>query len=213
LLTYPLCIASVSATALLARCFCLIAVVGGVKAAAGAFLMSVIRLAVWFGRALSSAENEPRDEDGSLRRKQTRAELLLEGWRSRSTPIARIPPALLALGFLALMGLVVGTGGMVESPFRDVLVATFILGQFRAPTDLGIWVLFALGVATALTTHVVFLWLRHENGTAFAAVDFPARYHVAPGLIVALVTTIIYSKTFSAERETGASESEPQASA
>lgn len=103
---------------------------------------------------------------------------------------------LVALGILALITIVAGSGGMTDSPFRDILVATFILGQFRAPTVKGIWALFGYGIFAAATAHIFYLSLKHANASAFMQLDFSGVSYIAPGLLVGLVSTLVYYLTF-----------------
>jgi len=103
---------------------------------------------------------------------------------------------LIALGVAALIVMVAGSGGVRDSPFRDILVATFILGQFRAPTAKGIWALFGFGVLAATATEALYSSLRHDHRFGLAHLTFPGSYYIAPGLLVGLVSTLVYYLTF-----------------
>jgi hypothetical protein len=104
--------------------------------------------------------------------------------------------SLIVLGVFALIMIVAGSGGVADSPFRDILVATFILGQFRAPTAKGIWALFGFGILAAAATEVLYASLRHAHTFGLAHLSFPGSYYIAPSLLVGLVSTLVYYLTF-----------------
>jgi hypothetical protein len=103
---------------------------------------------------------------------------------------------LIILGIFALIVIVAGSGGVANSPFRDILIATFILGQFRAPTARGIWGLFGFGILAAASADALYIYLSHTHSSAFMNLDFAGVYYIAPGLLVGLVSTLVYYLTF-----------------
>jgi hypothetical protein len=107
--------------------------------------------------------------------------------------------SLLVLGIVAQLVIVGASGGMAASPFAQLLIATFILGEFRSPTSAAIWWLFAFGIAAAFTAHAVFLGLERVDPSAWKDVAFPARYFIAPGVLVSFASTAVYWVTFMAE--------------
>ena len=106
---------------------------------------------------------------------------------------------LLVLGILAMVIIVAGSGGVADSPFRDILVATFILGQFRAPTSKGIWALFGFGLLSVGAAHILFLVLENIDPLPFDSIHFRVEFYIAPGLLVGFISTMVYWLTFKAQ--------------
>ncbi len=125
---------------------------------------------------------------------------LAEALKARSSSLLRRANAawysLITLGVVALIVIVAGSGGVANSPFRDILVATFILGQFRAPTAKGIWALFGFGILAAASSDIAYILLRQVNAPVLEHVTFSGAYYIAPGLLVGLVSTLVYYLTF-----------------
>lgn len=98
---------------------------------------------------------------------------------------------LLALGILAQSMLVVGTGGMAASPFATVLIATFLLGQLRSPSQRTIGALLVVGVVTAIGTHYLFIACKDHLMGGTVVPEFRALDYVWAGLLVAAAGTIV----------------------
>jgi hypothetical protein len=122
--------------------------------------------------------------------------------RSRVSSIERhsaIWYLMLSLGMLALMAIVASSGGLSDSPFRDILITTFILGQFRSPTKRAVLALFAFGVGGGILTQVLAGALLSHDPTAFGKSNFEGLAWVAPLLIAASLSTLVYLITFESE--------------
>lgn len=107
---------------------------------------------------------------------------------------------IVGIGILPQATLVIVTGGMDKSPFAQILMATFVLGQFRASTGKAIWALFGTGVVVALMTHVVYLAMLRNWPKSIYETDYQARYFIVPGLIVAFASTLVFWVTFRLDR-------------
>lgn len=123
-------------------------------------------------------------------------EKLTAGRRNRIRYESVLWYTLLGVGILAMVILVGASGGMANSPFRDLLIATFILGQFRSPTDKAIWTLFGLGLVAATSAHVLYILLQRAHPEAFSSLRFFGVSHIAPGFLVAFTSTLVYWLTF-----------------
>ncbi len=99
---------------------------------------------------------------------------------------------LLSLGILALILIIGGSGGVSGSPFWEIFVATFILGQFRAPTIRGIWALFGFGLLSASAAQALYLGLHHADPRPFDTIHFGVASYIAPGLLVGFISTLVY---------------------
>jgi hypothetical protein len=115
---------------------------------------------------------------------------------------------LLVLGILAQMVIVAGAGGMAHSPFREILVATFILGQFRSPTAKAIWSLFFFGIGAAIVTQILYSLVRNY---LYDSIEWPGGSYIAPLLLVGFFSTVVMYTTFVAEEQKRGRSSGPDA--
>jgi hypothetical protein len=99
-------------------------------------------------------------------------------------------------GVACQVPIIATTGGMGASPFAQILIATFILGQFRASTSRAIWGMFLAGVVFAVGTHALFLQLTSANPVGFPRFQFDARWFISPGIVVALASTFVFWISF-----------------
>ncbi|MFD0000210.1 hypothetical protein [Nocardia sp. NPDC127526] len=100
--------------------------------------------------------------------------------------------SLLGLGFLAQALIVAGSGGMNRSPFTGILVATFVLGQFRAGNHRAIWALFLTGFGVSIATSALYLALINVDQTRYnLATDFAWPLRPIPLFLVAGMSTYV----------------------
>lgn len=114
---------------------------------------------------------------------------------------------LLGVGMLAQVLTVAGSGGLAESPFTELLITTFILGQFRSPTGAAIWTLFGLGIFTSVTAHLLYLGLRAHDRKQTDGLHWSTWAHVVPLLIVGVMSTVV--SYFLRRSEAGGTEPSP----
>lgn len=105
---------------------------------------------------------------------------------------------LIALGMAALVA-IAGSSGGFSSPFWEILLATFIIGQFRAPTGKGIWSLCWFGLLAAVAAPAVYQLLYNANPKSFAVMHFDIYYYIASIVLVLFVSTLVSYVTFITE--------------
>jgi hypothetical protein len=106
---------------------------------------------------------------------------------------------LIVIGILAMVTIVGSSGGITSSPFWEILLATFIIGQFRVPTGMGIWALFWFGIPASAAAQVMYQLLSSADRRPFAMMHFKTAYYVAPLLLVLFISTLVSYVTFSTE--------------
>jgi hypothetical protein len=189
LVQFPWSFVTVGAATLAVRMLFLLVMTGTIWRVAAAVVSVAPALANGLGKAISDEDDYVKWEPAVIAKARARA-------RNRIKDHKLLWFGSLVVGVLALMTAVAGSGGMADSPFRDLLVATFILGQFRSPSDNAIWALFYLGIAAATGAHVEYIGLHHLNPSAYDAIDFYGVSYIAPGVLVAFMSTLVYWITF-----------------
>ncbi len=98
----------------------------------------------------------------------------------------------ITIGVIGLVVIVAFSGGVKDSPYAQLLLATFVLGQVRAPTPRAVWTLFFVGGAVVAATQAIY-WLTSDKiwPDGFEALESGAWLFLAPGVLVALATTLV----------------------
>jgi magnesium-transporting ATPase (P-type) len=97
--------------------------------------------------------------------------------------------ALLATIILSLAATVAFTGGLIRSPFAQVFVGSFILGQVLSPNTRTVWYLFAMALATAVLCQFAY-WLLEFRWPWYPELAVPGLAYLFPGLLTALASTL-----------------------
>ena len=87
---------------------------------------------------------------------------------------------------------VVFTGGAARSPFAQILVGSFILGQVLSPNRRNVWFLFFSATVTVIGCHAIYEALSRVFWPAgFVGLEIPAWSHILPTLLTALTSTFV----------------------
>lgn len=160
----------------------------------GGFLLSIIVGMIAFGSGAAG-------DDGMRLYRASSFRLVVEKHLGRLPSFSNnVWYLIVGIGILPQVTLVIVTGGMDKSPFAQILMATFVLGQFRASTGKAIWALFGMGVVVALLTHVAYLTMLKYWPNSIYQTTYQARYFIVPGLIVAFASTLVFWVTFRLDR-------------
>jgi hypothetical protein len=92
---------------------------------------------------------------------------------------------------LAQLVIVAASGGVVESSYTEILIATFILGQIRSPTGKTVWTMFLLGVIAAVGAQLLSGKLRHIDKNAYDQNTYGIIAHGLPLLFVGMISPIV----------------------
>lgn len=191
LAVFPWSVVAGGSVALLLRMFLLLLLVGAVQQIVGATFQGIRASYTWIVDTIGDgkisidrwewADRLARDDHSTI-------DHHLAWWAF-----------LVGFGIVAQMVIVAGSGGMATSPFAQFLITTFVLGQFRSPTGRAIWALFFSGIACAALAHVLYIILHHFNPADFDSLQFSGTSLIAPGILVAFVSTLVYWVTFRTE--------------
>ncbi|MEV0250542.1 VOC family protein [Nocardia sp. NPDC050712] len=195
---FPLCVVSAGAALLVLRMVLLYAITGGWLIFLGKTGILVCEFGFWVARLINNRlpewEGSERlskwavNERGAKRLREPRTRTVSVFWYT-----------LLGLGIGAQTFIVAGSNGIPGSPFTGILIATFVFGQFRAPTRWGIVILAGIGLAACGAARLIF-WLLHARyAEQFGEIHYVDADVLIPLAFIAFMSTGVNLLTFEPE--------------
>jgi hypothetical protein len=98
----------------------------------------------------------------------------------------------IAVIIASLGATVVFTGGPARSPFAQILIGSFVLGQILSPNARTVWFLLVTGCITVIACQLIHaLGEKYWWHAEFVGLSVPAATYIAPAVLTAIASTFV----------------------